>query len=100
MSEQAGAGAGDPGLGGYRGAARADERADERGGTAVAARPDTGRAGQGRPAGRARALLAGLLLPLAAAGLAVAALLVPGPGGTTATAWVTAALVLAWAVCC
>jgi signal transduction histidine kinase len=86
MSEQAGTGAVDRVLGAYR--------AGEADGTAAPARP-------GKPAaGRTRLILAGLLLPLAAAGLAVAGLLVRVPGGTTATAWVTAALIVAWGLCC
>jgi signal transduction histidine kinase len=88
MSEQAGGGAVDRVLGAYR-AVEAD------GAVAPA------RTAQARPAaGRARVLLAGLLLPLAAAGLAAAGLAVPVPGGITGTAWVTAALIVSWAVCC
>ncbi len=92
MSEQAGAGAVDRVLGAYQ-AAAADR--------AVApVRPAPATAGRGGPAGRGRLLLAGVLLPLAAAGLAVAGLLVKVPGGITATAWVTSALIAAWAVSC
>src|SRR5262249_38162734 len=63
--------------------------------------PPRGRRARARPAAsRARKLLAGLLLPLAAVGLAVAGLLVKAPDGITATDWVTAVLIAAWAVSC
>src|SRR6185437_15532464 len=58
-----------------------------------------GGSGQGRAGGVARRLLAGLLLPLAAIALAVAGLLISVPGGISGTAWVTAALIVAWALC-
>jgi signal transduction histidine kinase len=48
---------------------------------------------------RARRLVAGAALPLAAAGLAAAALATPAPGGISGTAWVTAALIVSWAAC-
>ena len=47
----------------------------------------------------ARRLVAGVLLPLAAVALAVAGLLIPVPGGISDLAWVTAGLVIAWALC-
>ena len=90
----------------------ADRRADGRGprparGPRAPRRPrrgggDAGAHGDaraGRAGGAARRLLAGLLLPLAAIGLAGAGLLVDVPGGVSGTAWVTAALVTAWALC-
>jgi signal transduction histidine kinase len=49
--------------------------------------------------GAARRLVAGVLLPLAAVALSVAALLIPVPGGISMTAAVTAGLIIAWAVC-
>ena len=55
---------------------------------------------QGRAGGAARRLIAGLLLPLAAIGLAAGGLLVPVPHGISGTAWVTAALITVWALCC
>jgi len=60
---------------------------------------DAGESGSPAAGGPLRRLLAGVLLPVAALGLAAAALLVRVPDGTTATAWVTAALIAAWAVC-
>ena len=51
------------------------------------------------PPGAARRLVAGVLLPLAAVALSVAALLIPVPGGISTTAAVTAGLIIAWAVC-
>jgi signal transduction histidine kinase len=60
---------------------------------------DAGDAGSAGTGGLARRLLAGLLLPAAALGLAPVGLLVRVPPGITATAWVTAALIAAWAVC-
>ncbi|HEX7164981.1 MAG TPA: histidine kinase [Trebonia sp.] len=58
-----------------------------------------GGSGQDRAGGTARRLLAGLLLPFAAIGLAAAGLLVGVPGGISGAAWVTAALIAAWALC-
>jgi signal transduction histidine kinase len=58
-----------------------------------------GSGGQDRAGGTARRLLAGLLLPLAAIALATAGLLIRVPGGISSTAWVTAALIVAWALC-
>ena len=52
-----------------------------------------------RAAPAARRLVAGLLLPLLAVALAVAGLLIPVPGGISVLAAVTAALVVAWALC-
>ena len=60
---------------------------------------DAGESGSPAAGGPLRRLLAGVLLPVAALGLAAAALLVRVPDGTTATAWVTAALIAAWAAC-
>jgi signal transduction histidine kinase len=64
----------------------------------VLAGPDDA-AGETAAGGTARRLVAGLLLPLAAAGLAAAALAVPVPGAISGTAWVTAALIVSWAAC-
>jgi signal transduction histidine kinase len=47
----------------------------------------------------ARRALAGLLLPLAAVALAAAGLTIGVRDGISGTAWVTAALVVAWALC-
>ncbi|HEX3713943.1 MAG TPA: histidine kinase [Trebonia sp.] len=47
----------------------------------------------------ARRLVAGLVLPIAAAALAVAGLAIGVPGGISSTAWVTAGLIVAWAGC-
>ena len=63
---------------------------------------DAGAGGMGQPNradGAARRFLAGLLLPLAAIGLAAVGLLIPVSGGISGTAWVTAALIAAWALC-
>jgi len=98
MSEQAGPGAVDRVLGAYRAGAADSGTVPAR----PARPPRPARPVRPAPAraGRARLLLAGLLLPLAAAGLAVAGLLVEVPGGITATAWVTATLIAVWAVSC
>jgi signal transduction histidine kinase len=47
----------------------------------------------------ARRLAGGVLLPLAAVALAAAGLVIAVPGGISGTAWVTAALIAAWAAC-
>ena len=60
---------------------------------------DAGGAGQPPGDGAARRFLAGLLLPLAAIGLAAVGLLIPVARGISGTAWVTAALIAAWALC-
>jgi signal transduction histidine kinase len=92
MSEPAGTGAVDRVLGAYLG-----EAAD--GHDRVVARPAPVSRERVRLS-RARLVLAGLLLPLAATGLAVAGLMVPVAGGITGTAWVTAVLIAVWSVCC
>ncbi|HTR91348.1 MAG TPA: GAF domain-containing sensor histidine kinase [Trebonia sp.] len=93
MSEPAGTGAVDKVLGVYLG-----EAADG---------PDRVAVARPAPAGlerglltRTRLVLAGLLLPLAATGLAIAGLVVPVRDGITGTAWVTATLIAVWSVCC
>jgi hypothetical protein len=93
MSEPAGTGAVDRVLGAYLG-----EAADgaDRVTVVGAATPSIELV---RPT-RTRLILAGLFLPLAATGLAVAGLLVPVASGITGTAWVTATLIAVWAVCC